>query len=150
MLMLLFGITGCSGKTSEGEYLLGVELMRAGKSGDAIVSFKNALEKNQNNLDARYQLAKAYMSEKKYALAEKEFQKVRLLNPNQPDIYLDLALLHAGRGKIEKARLLLEEIIGKDPTNIKAINLLAEVQAMSGRKAEATAPYKKLGEMGEK
>lgn len=115
ILALLIGISACTGKTSEDLYSDGIKLLQEGKSGGAIVLFKNALEKNQNYLEARYQLARAYMSIKKYELAEKELQKVKLLNPNQPEIILelaklnnclgkpDLAIRHAGEYLLEKA-----------------------------------------------
>jgi putative PEP-CTERM system TPR-repeat lipoprotein len=215
MLALLIGTAGCGGKTSEELYAEGIKLLREGKSGGAIVLFKNALEKNQNYLEARHQLAKAYLSEKKYELAEKEFQKVRRLNPNQPDINLDLAKLynglgkpdlairsaeeyllekanstdalevigiayrikempqeaetfflralqiepdklttklelaavHVGEGKTGKAKELLEEIVRRAPNNIRAMYLLAAIETTLGRKVEALALYKKLGEI---
>lgn len=215
MLALLIGTSGCAVKTSEEMYSDGVNLLREGKSGGAIVLFKNALEKNQNYLNARYQLARAYQAEKKYELAEKEFQKVKLLNPNQPDINLDLAklynslrkpdlairhaeqyllektdstdalevigiaygiknmpqeaetfflralqkepgklttklelaALHAAQGRAEHAGALLEEIIKESPTNTRAQYLLADTEITRGRKVQALAIYKKLGEI---
>ena len=206
---------GCTGKTSDELYADGVKALRKGNSNGAIVLFRNALDKNQNNLDARYQLAKAYVSVRKYELAEKEFQKVRLLNPKQPEIKLDLAKLYnylgkpdlaisqaqehlavvassadalevigsaygikkmpqeaelfflralqvepgkvstklelaalqLGQGEAEKARVLLEEIVTKAPANSRAIYLLADAEIKLGRKTDALARYKKLGEI---
>ncbi len=94
LLITIFGATGCAGKTSEEMYADGVKLMMNGKSDSAIIFFKNALVKNQSYLDARYQLARAYMSERKYELAEKEFQKVQLMNPYEPNIKHDLATVN--------------------------------------------------------
>lgn len=215
MMALLIGISGCVNKTSEELYAEGVKLLREGNPGGAIVLFKNALEKNQNHLEARHQLARAYLAEKKYELAEREFQKVKLLNPNLAEINLDLAKLynglgnpdlairsaeeyllkktdstdalevigiayrnknmpqeaetfflralqaepeklttklelaavHVGSGKTEEAKVLLEEIVGNAPTNIRALYLLATVETTLGRKVEALALYKKLGEI---
>lgn len=215
LLAVIIFSSGCTGKTSDELYADGVKTLREGNANGAIVLFRNALEKNQNNLDARYQLAKAYVSARKYELAEKEFHKVKLLNPNQPEIKLDLAklynflgkpdvaisqaseylsanadssdaletigiaygikkmpqesetffnralqkdperisaeielaALYAGQGKPEKARALLEEIVKKVPTNNRALYLLADTESRLGRKADALARYKKLGEM---
>lgn len=215
MLMLLVVTSGCLGKTSKELYAEGVKLLREGNPGGAIVVLKNALEKNPNFLEARYQLAKAYLSERKYEVAEKEFQKVKLLNPNQPDINLDLAksynglekpdqaissaeeyllkkpdsaealevtgiayrikkmpleaetfflralqeepdklttklelaVVHAGNGKIAEAKVLLEEIVRKIPTNTRALYLLATIETKLGRKVEALTIYNKLGEI---
>lgn len=215
VLALLISISGCASKTGEELYSDGIKLLREGKAGSAIVLFRNALEKNQNYLDARYQLAKAYQSEKRYELAEKEFQKVKLLNPNQPEIQLDLAklyislgkpdqailnaseyllgktesvealevigsayrnkkmpqeaetyflqalqkeperlstklelaALHVGQGRVERAVVLLEDIIRVAPTNTQALYLLADTEIFRGRKEQALILYKKLTEI---
>lgn len=116
LLLLLFGTFGCAGKTSEELYADGVQLLQDGKSDSAIVLFKNALMKNQSFLNARYQLARAYMSEEKYELAEKEFQKVKLMNPYQPEIKLDLAKLYNRLGKPDQAIRNVQEYL-LDKTN---------------------------------
>lgn len=102
LIMVIFNF-GCTGKTSDQLYAEGVKLLREGNSNGAIVLFRNALEKDQNHLDARYQLARAYAAEGKYELAEKEFQKVTRLNPAQPDIQLELAKLYNGQRKADLA-----------------------------------------------
>ena len=215
LLTVIIFASACTAKTSEELYVDGVKLLREGNPGGAVVLFRNALDKNQNHLDARYQLAKAYVSLRRYELAEKEFQKVKLLNPNQQEIKLDLAKLHnylgkpdeainqageylavhadhagalevtgtaygikkmpheaetfflralqleperistklelarlyVGQGKPEKARGLLGEVVRKSPDNTHAIYLLADTETRLGRKAEALALYKKLGEI---
>jgi putative PEP-CTERM system TPR-repeat lipoprotein len=84
----------------------------------AIVFFKNALEKDQNYFDARYQLAKAYFSVNRYEQAEKEFQKVLRQNPARKDIKLDLA---KSLNFLNKPEMAIEEAEGylkttTDPT----------------------------------
>ncbi len=212
LLSLIIGTSGCAGKTSEELYVEGVKLLHEGKFGGAIVLFKSALEKKQNYLDARYQLAKAYQAEKKYELAEKELQKVKLLNPQQPEINLDLAkifnflgkpdmgiqhaaeyllekpdsiealevlgttwrskkdfqksetffkralqkepeklsvklelaALYVAQGKAEKAGEMLEGIVRDNPSDVRALYLLADTEIMRGRKVPALAIYRKL------
>ncbi len=112
---------GCTGKTSDELYADGVKMLREGNSNGAIVLFRNALEKNQNNLDARYQLAKAYVSEKKYELAEREFQKVKRLNPAQPDIQLELARLFNGQRKPDLAISQAEDYLKSNPDSAEAM-----------------------------
>lgn len=136
---LIIGTSGCAGKTSDSLYQDGVQLLREGKTGAAKMIFKNALEKNQHNLDARYQLARLYQSEKKYELAEKEFHKVKLLNPHQPDVHIDLAALYVEQGNIGKARILLTEIVKNTPANKRAIALLSEIDVMTGKAAEGSS-----------
>ena len=114
ILVLLMGTSGCTVKTSDGLYSDGIQLLREGKTDSAIVLFKNALEIDQHNLNARYELARAYLSEEQYELAEKEFHKVKLLNPYQPDIKKNLEKLKNRRGKPEQAtRNAVEDLLGK-------------------------------------
>jgi len=124
ILALVIATSGCAGKTSEELYSEGFKLLQEGKSGGAIVYFKNALEKNQNYLDARYQLAKAYVAEKRYELAEKEFQKVKLLNPNQPDIHLDLATLYNHLQKADLAISQAEEYLLRENDSADALEAI--------------------------
>ncbi len=81
-LALLFG--GCSsqdmGKT---EYFKqGLSFLKSGNSSGAILSFKHAIEQDENYFEARYQLALAYISQNKYDSAEKELKKALMLNPS--------------------------------------------------------------------
>lgn len=121
LLTIIFFNSGCTGKTSEELYADGVKLLREGNSNGAIVLFRNALEKDQNHLDARYQLARAYVSEGKYEQAEKEFQKVKRLNPAQPDIQLELAKLYNGQRKPDLAISQAEEYLVSKPDSAEAL-----------------------------
>lgn len=136
IVLFILNTAGCAGKTSEGLYQDGVQLLRKGKMDDAVILFKCALEKDHHNLDARYQLARVYLSEKKYGLAEKEFQKVKLMNPHRSDINIDLATIHLEQGEIEKARFLIEGIIKHASTNKRVVDLLAKIDVTSGKNAE--------------
>ncbi len=124
ILALCIGMAGCAGKTSEELYADGVKLLHEGKASGAIVLFRDALEKNRNYLDARYQLAKAYQSEKKYELAEKEFQKITLQNPNQPGIQLDLAMLYNSLGKPDMAIRNAGEYLQKQADSPEALEVI--------------------------
>lgn len=139
ILALFIATSGCAGKTSEELYSEGVKLLQEGKAGGAIVYFKSALEKNQNYLDARYQLAKAYLSEKKYELAEKEFQKVKLLNPNQPGIHLDLAKLYNQLQKPDLAINQAEEYLLKEKESTDALEVIGIAYGIKKMPQEAEA-----------
>ncbi len=122
ILMTLFIFnSGCTGKTSDELYADGVKSLREGNSNGAIVLFRNALEKNQNNVDARYQLAKAYVSEMKYELAERELQKVKRLNPAQPGIQLELAKLYNGQRKPDLAISQAKDYLASKPDSADAM-----------------------------
>jgi len=124
LLAIIMFNSGCTGKTSEELYASGVKLLRDGNPNGAIVLFRNALEKDQNHLNARYQLARAYVAEGKYDLAEKEFQKVKRLNPAQPDIQLELAKLYNGQRKPDMAISLANEYLASKPDSADAMEAI--------------------------
>lgn len=137
MLLILAIGSGCTGKSSEELYLDGVKLLRGGNANGAIVLFKNSLEKDQNHLGARYQLARAYASVRKYELAEKEFQKVKLLNPNQREISLDLARLYNSLGKPALAIAQAEEYLSANADSPDALEVIGIAYGIEKRPLEA-------------
>lgn len=137
MLSILILVSGCAGKTSEDLYADGVQMLQEGKPDSAIVLFKHALEKNQSFLNARYQLARVYMSEEKYELAEKEFQKVRLMNPYQPEIKLDLAKLYNRLGKPDQAIRNVEEYLLDKTDSSDALEVIGRAYRIKNMHREA-------------
>lgn len=143
LLALIVSTSGCTGKTSEELYAGGVKLLREGKSSGAIVLFKNALEKNQNYLDARYQLARAYLLEKKYELAEKEFQKVKLLNPNHMDINLDLARLYNALRKPDSSIRYADEYLQDNGNSADALEVIGIAYGIKKMPQEAESYFQR-------
>ncbi|HSW65163.1 MAG TPA: XrtA/PEP-CTERM system TPR-repeat protein PrsT [Dissulfurispiraceae bacterium] len=106
VLILLFTVallSGCSGKTKEELYAEGVRLLNENNPGGAIVALKNALEKDSNFVDARFQLARAYVKNGKVEAADKELQKVLLQNPALKDARIELARVLLLMGKPDDA-----------------------------------------------
>ncbi|WP_226377646.1 XrtA/PEP-CTERM system TPR-repeat protein PrsT [Citrifermentans bremense] len=97
--VILLTCVGCSSKTKESLYNEGKQQMEASNPGAAVVFFKNALEKDGNYLEARFQLAKAYAALGKNEQAEKEFTKVLTQNPTRDEVLLELAKLNNAAGK---------------------------------------------------
>lgn len=71
-VVLLFA-GGCTGrhKTKEAFFSEGMKHLEANNPGSAIIFFKDALERDQNYFDARFQLARAYSVIGKYDAAVK-------------------------------------------------------------------------------
>jgi len=90
-LVAVLTFTACSGKSKEDLYTEGVKQLNAANPSGAVVLFKNALEKDENYLDARFQLAKAYAKLGKNEQAEKEFLKVLKQNPSRDEVLPELA-----------------------------------------------------------
>lgn len=127
LLLIAMAITlsACKAKTGEELYTEGMRALQAGKAGSAIVLFKSALEKEQNNRDIRYRLAQAYAAVGKYETAEREYRKILLLEPSRPGLQLELARLYNRLAKPDQA--------------------LAHAEAARAEAADSAAPLEVLG-----
>lgn len=135
--IVLFNIAGCSGKTKEELYAKGVKQINDGNPNGAIVFLKNALEKDQNYLDARYQLAKAYVAAGKYEQAEKEFQKVLRQNPSRVEIMLDLARIYNSSKKPDLAIDAMGKYLKSHQQSSEALEIMGIGYALKNRLDEA-------------
>ena len=77
--------------------------LEANNPGSAIIFFKDALERDQNYFDARFQLARAYSVIGKYDAAERELQKVLRQRPASREAHIEIARVHAYGGKPDEA-----------------------------------------------
>ena len=133
LLLIVACISGCGGKSKEELYADGLKKVKEGNANGAIVLFRNALEKDPNYLEARYQLGKAYLATAKYEQAEKELQKVLHANPTRKDILIDLAKVYNGTRKPEQAIKQIREYLKSNPENADTLETLAISEALSDR-----------------
>ena len=124
LLVIVLTCTGCGSKTKESLYAEGVQQVEAGNPSGAVVYFKNALEKDGNYVDARFQLAKAYAALGKNEQAEKEFTKVLTQNPSRDEVLLELAKLNNALGKGEQAFTFGEQYLAKHPGTVEGLEVL--------------------------
>jgi putative PEP-CTERM system TPR-repeat lipoprotein len=134
---LLFAICGCESKNRDQFYAEGLEQMERGNIGGAIVLFRNALEKDLNFVDARYQLATAYTAAGKYEQAEKEFQKLFRQNPSHPGTRLGLAKVYILTNRPDMAIEQARKYLQTKPTDSTALEILGLGFAAKNRPVEA-------------
>jgi len=128
---------GCGGKSKEELYADGLQKVKNTNINGAIVLFKNALEKDQNYFDARYQLAKAYQQAGKYDQSEKEFQKALRLNPGKSDIKLEIAKIYNYTNKPDMAIKEVEAYLKEHPQEADALEILGNAHAIKKSPEEA-------------
>lgn len=132
IFLLLFG--GCSNhRTKEQLVQEGIrQLTEQNSPNSAIILFKNALEKDQNYFEARFQLARAYMRVGKIDSAEKELQKVKLQNPASRDVQLELARVYLQQSKADEALREISAYIGDTSTDADALEISGAAYAING------------------
>jgi len=137
MIVLLIVLAACGGKTKEELYAEGTRQLDSSNPGGAVVLFKSALEKDENYLEARVQLAKSYVKLGKWEQAEKEFNKVLKQNPSRDDVLLELAgVLNATR-KADEAFTLGERYLAKHPGSVEGLEVLGISSAVAARYEDA-------------
>ncbi len=135
--LCVLAFAGCGGKSKEDLYADGLQKVKNTNINGAIVLFKNALEKDQNYFDARYQLAKAYQQAGKYDQSEKEFQKALRLNPGKSEIKLEIAKIHNYTNKPDMAIQEVEAYLKEHPRGADALEILGNAHA--GKKSPEEA-----------
>lgn len=137
LVLLVACLAACKSKTKEELYSEGLEKIKQGNPGGAIVLLKNALEKDQNYLDARYQLAVAYMGAGKYEQAEKEFQKIVRQRPAFPGLKLNLAKLYVRLNKPDLAITAAQDLLKDNPGSAEALEAVGIAYISGNKSAEA-------------
>ena len=102
------------------------EYLDAGKLTSAVIEFKNALQKNPKNAEARLMLGKTYLQMGKYPEAEKELRHARKLIVDKSPVIVPLGEALLKQGKISE---LFERVTISDefPDAVKA-----EIRALRG------------------
>lgn len=90
---LILLVSGC-GRSHEDLLREGRELQGEGNLRGAIVLYKNALEQNPGDAEARFLLADCYLAADRFDLSEKEFRKTALQDPSRAEVRLRLAELY--------------------------------------------------------
>jgi len=100
--LTLLLINGCNIEKSEPEHIESAkDFLKKQEYQSAIISLKNALSLNSNNIDSRILLAQSYFETTNYAYAEKELTKsLQLAAPKDVVIPL-LAKTYYQQGKYE-------------------------------------------------
>ncbi len=145
--VILALLVGCQGQTKESMVQEGTQLVSQGNPLGAVVLFNSALEKDPNYVDARYQLGLAYLKGGKLDKAEKELQKVRLQDPGNGEVILDMASIYLSTQKIDEAEKELRLFLEKHPKNSRSQEYLGRVTAVRGDLPGAEQLFKEAAEL---
>jgi tetratricopeptide (TPR) repeat protein len=129
---------------------LGNLYYETGRTPDALATFARVLKLSPNNPAAHFNYANALLSSGKMHDAIGRYEHALKLKPDYLDamINLGMALTHAGKGDRAKewlaiARTWFDKALEKDPSNVTAMNNIANVLRQQGKPEEAVAFYTK-------
>lgn len=137
VILLLVISAACTAKTKEELCAEGLNQVKESNFSGAVVLFKNALEKDENYSEARFQLAKAYVNLGKKEQAEKEMLKVIKQSPQRDDATLELAKLYNSMKKPDEAFKLGEQYLAKHPGSVEGFEILGISSEINNKHNEA-------------
>lgn len=141
-VMVLF-VTGCREQAREQALAEGSRLVGAGNAKGAVVIYKNLLERDANDSQARYDLAVAYLALDRPKQAEREAQQLAA-GPNPPKrLPLLLGMIHVAKDEAGEAQKELNAYLSIDPDSAEAWEFLGHARARANDLPEAVQAYQR-------
>jgi putative PEP-CTERM system TPR-repeat lipoprotein len=143
--LLVFSLTtGCKAKTKEELFKEGLDLIKEQNYKGAIVLFSNAIEKDKNFFEARFELAKAYGATGKFEKAEKELLKVARQDPSNSHIHKELSSLYISTNQPDKAIEEAEKYLKENPDDYETLESIAYGYAQKEEYSKAEEYFLKV------
>ena len=121
-------------------YNLGLIHQSRGELDAARERFERALQIDESEIDASYQLGRIARQQKRYADAIQNFEHVvtRDQAHSQHEIWREVAATYIAAGQFEDARNALEQFLEHRPSDPEGLYLMGRAHAGLGHKREAT------------
>jgi Flp pilus assembly protein TadD len=124
-----------------------VDLIKAGKSDQAVPILKEFLETTPDNAAVQFTLGKAYINTKQFDLAIPPLQKALALKPDQAGAHFYLGIAYAQMGQDAEALKEFEAEIPLSPNQDSAYSNAAAIYEKQGNLDKALEYYKKASEI---
>lgn len=140
-LLLTTGANCAFAYSTEGAmyYNEGLDFYSRGEYGKAIQSFKTAVEKDPDFVDAYYNLGSLYEFLKSNQSAIAAYSKIYQLDPNDKETVYKLAELYYKAGNTERALFYVNKITEKDDMYAKAKSLKNQIVIAAQKEAAKNA-----------
>jgi tetratricopeptide (TPR) repeat protein len=126
--------------------LLEAQLLARDSTAEAVASLERFVARNPNARDAELHLARALVSEKRYADAKRHFDHLLREYPNNPEIVYPVAILALQQEDLVLAEVQLKHLLTLDfPDKSVAYFYLGQIADDSQRGAEAADYYARVG-----
>lgn len=126
---------GCAGdpEAARAAYVAsGDAYLKAGKTDEAIIEYRNAVQKDARSGETRLKLADAYLQVDDIPNASREYVRAADLMPERLDLQIKAGSFMLLFGRFEDAKTRAEQILAANPSNVDAQILLGN--AMAGLK----------------
>jgi tetratricopeptide (TPR) repeat protein len=121
-------------------YTLGLIHQSRGELDQARERFERALQIDDGEIDASFQLGRIARQQKRYADAIHNFEHVVARDPahSQYEVWREVAATYIAAGQFEDARTALEQFLEHRPSDPEGLYLMGRAHAGLGHKREAT------------
>ena len=116
----------------------------ANKANEALNEVNNYIETGQASPEALEIQGYAYSAKGDPAAGEESLLQALRMEPARSSAKLGLAGIYEQRGKTAEAEALLNEVMRRDEKNLKALYMLAGIQASTTQREQALLTYKKI------
>lgn len=123
-------LVSCGQASKEESLAKAVDLAGKGDARGATVHLKNAVEKDPNFFEARYELGKIYLDSGKYQQAETELAKVSMQSPDHGEIHYQLARLYINTKRYPETVREGMAHLAKFPGDARAMEVVARGYAV--------------------
>ncbi|WP_028605764.1 tetratricopeptide repeat protein [Ottowia thiooxydans] len=128
--MVLFGCLSALGSQAwADEYTEVNRLLNAGQTSEALARADKYIAANPRDPQMRFVRSQVLQKSGRSGDAEAVLTQLTQDYPELAEPWNNLAVLHAGRGELEKARAALEIAVRQDPNYATALENLGDVQA---------------------
>jgi tetratricopeptide (TPR) repeat protein len=121
-------------------YNLGLIHQSRGELDQARERFERALQIDDGEIDASYQLGRIARQQKRYPDAIQNFEHVVMRDPahSQYEVWREVAATYIAAGQFEDARTALDQFLEHRPSDPEGLYLMGRAHAGLGHKREAT------------
>jgi tetratricopeptide (TPR) repeat protein len=126
---------------AEAQNNLGVDLLRAGSTQEAIVQYEQLLRLTPDYAEAHNNLGDALLKQSRVQDAIAQYEQALRIKPNYAEAYNDLGTALARTGKIEEAIAHYKQALRINPDYSEAHSNLGFILQKMGRTQEAAAEY---------
>src|SRR3569832_1505996 len=125
-VLILIGMISCASAASkkEGHYKKGIDYAARGQFPEAAVEFKNVIQLDPNDANAKYQLGLVYLKIGGLANVQNAFKLFTEAVEKQPDLIdaqAKLGSLYLVSNAIGKAREKADRVLAKAPGHVEAL-----------------------------
>lgn len=147
LIFVVFFVVGCGSKTKEEMLQEGISLTEKGNVTGGIILFRNALEKDPNYFEARFHLAKGYITVGKYDQAERELEKVKRQDPGNTEIDLLLAKVFVETERYDQALEKIRDYLAVQPPTAEALVIQGRAYLVKNEYASAMDAFSRAKEL---